>query len=209
LVSPPTGARGNDSIDPKLPLEPELYPTHERDPDAHGGLGSSRHTGCLAPADVAEMGSSSRRVTSMGEPAASRTAPAGAASPLRASSVPRGSCAGAVVRRTPCAAAAIGAALLAPLKIAPSPRSWWRRSCVGGGRRGRRAGAAAGARLRAGLPRDGSQIRPLSPLTERIQGTTRPCPRPFSCFVVLSSSSCGRHDPISKLCIACALRVLI
>jgi hypothetical protein len=132
------------------------------------------------------------------------------ASPLRASSVPRDSCARAAVRRTSCVAAAIGAALLAPLKIAPSPRSWRRRGCVReGGRRGRCTGAAAGARLRAGLPRDGSQIRPLSPLTEQIQGTTRPCPRPFSCFVVLSSSSCGRHDPISELCIACALRVLI
>jgi hypothetical protein len=78
LVSPPTGARGNDSIDPKLPLEPELYPTHERDPDAHGGLGSSRRIGCLAPLIPALMGSSSRRVTSTGEPATSRTAPAGA-----------------------------------------------------------------------------------------------------------------------------------
>ncbi|ONM15044.1 Prolyl oligopeptidase family protein, partial [Zea mays] len=55
----------------------------------------------------------------------------------------------------------------------PSPRSWRRRDCVGRGRRGRRAGAAAGARLRAGLPGDGSQIRLLSPLTERIQGLWR------------------------------------
>jgi hypothetical protein len=61
----------------------------------------------------------------------------------------------------------------------------------GGRRRGRRAGAAARARLRAGLPGDGSQIRPLSPLTERIQGTTRSCPRPFACFVVLSSPRRG------------------
>jgi hypothetical protein len=95
-------------IDPKLPLELELYPTHKRDPDAHGGLGSSRRTGCLAPADVPKMGSFSRRVTSTGEPAASRTALAGAHSPLRASPVPRDSCARAAVRRTPCAASAIG-----------------------------------------------------------------------------------------------------
>ncbi|AQK57497.1 60S ribosomal protein L23 [Zea mays] len=54
------------------------------------------------------MGSFSRRVTSTGEPAASRTALAGAHSPLRASPVPRDSCARAAVRRTPCAASAIG-----------------------------------------------------------------------------------------------------
>ncbi|AQK82619.1 no vein-like, partial [Zea mays] len=106
--TPPPFHRRPESIDPKLPLELELYPTHERDPDAHGGLGSSRRTGCLAPADVVEVGSSSRRVTSTGEPAASRTAPAGARSLLRASPVPRDSSAGAIVRRTPCAAAAIG-----------------------------------------------------------------------------------------------------
>jgi hypothetical protein len=63
LVSPPTGQR----LTGCLALEPEIYPTYERDPDAHGGLGSSRRTG-----------SSSRRVTSTGEPAASRTVPAGA-----------------------------------------------------------------------------------------------------------------------------------
>jgi hypothetical protein len=56
LFSPSTGQR----LTGCLALEPEIYPTYERDPDAHGGLGSSR---C---------------VTSTGEPAASRTMPAGA-----------------------------------------------------------------------------------------------------------------------------------
>ncbi|ONM15071.1 Prolyl oligopeptidase family protein, partial [Zea mays] len=64
----------------------------------------------------------------------------------------------------------------------PSPRSWRRRDCVGRGRRGRRAGAAAGARLRAGLPGDGSQIRLLSPLTERIQDS-------FFCLQLLYTAS--------------------